>query len=131
GKQRRAVGRGEEMRLPVGFWSRPFEEPARRDDTAAAFEGVAEHRFVGDGFHTRVEGGGQFLERFLPPRRNKAPPHRHQLALRDEDGDQRIQPRRGVYSCLEAGGGFFECRGDLFSDKRLNLTGSSPPESYR
>src|SRR5262245_15382690 len=45
----------------------PFVISRRRNDAAAAPEGVAEHRLSGDRLGAGIEGRGQILERLLPP----------------------------------------------------------------
>src|SRR5690349_19571489 len=69
------------MRLLIAFLASPLVKAARWDNAAPPFEGVAEHRLVGDGFRTCIEGRRHFFGRFLPLAWNEAPAHRHELAL--------------------------------------------------
>jgi hypothetical protein len=102
-----AVHAPEVMRLaPAVFAFAPFVISRGRDDAAAGFERAAKHRLLGYRVRARVEGGGEFLERLLPPRRNEAPARGDDFRAaipRADDVDRRR--RADVVAGLEIGAG--------------------------
>src|SRR5580692_11780986 len=56
------------------FVSRPFVEPARRNETAAPLDGVAESRFLRCGLRHRIDGS-QANGLIFGPVRNQTPSH--------------------------------------------------------
>lgn len=73
-REDRAVHALEIVRFaPAVFALAPFVITGGRNDAAAGFERRAKHRLFGDRVRARVEGGGEFFERLLPPGRNQPP----------------------------------------------------------